>query len=191
MNTYKVSEVISFRKTKEVFGGLSNMAAGFPLIINDSRILTSEALYQACRFPHLPEIQKKIIEQKSPMAAKMVGKPYRIYSRSDWDEVRVDIMRRCLKIKLYQNFADFGRVLTSTGNKEIVEESTRDRFWGAVKSKENPSLLVGINQLGQLLTELREEFVYTGNKPELLIAEPIHILDFKLLGHTIEIVSAH
>lgn len=191
MNTYKISEVISFRKTNEAFGGLSNMAAGFPIIINNTRILTSEALYQACRFPHLPEIQKKIIEQKSPMAAKMVGKPYRIHSRSDWDVVQVNIMRWCLKIKLAQNFVDFGRLLASTGNRIIVEESRKDTFWGAIKSKKEPDFLVGTNQLGKLLVELREEYINEGNTPEILIVEPIRILDFKLLGHTIDTISAN
>ena len=40
-----------FRKTKERFGALSNMAGGFPLHVNGVKIRTSEALYQACRFP--------------------------------------------------------------------------------------------------------------------------------------------
>ena len=72
--TYKYGEVCHFRKTKELNGGLSNMASGFPIKVNGIYMLTSEALYQSCRFPHLPEVQKKIIDEKSPMTAKMVGK---------------------------------------------------------------------------------------------------------------------
>ena len=49
--TYRYDEVCAFRKTKEAFGALSNMASGFPIRINGTFILTSEALYQACRFP--------------------------------------------------------------------------------------------------------------------------------------------
>ena len=64
------------------------MASGFPIRINGVRVLTSEALYQACRFPHRPEVQRLIIEQTSPMTAKMKGKPYRDDSRPDWDSVR-------------------------------------------------------------------------------------------------------
>ena len=71
VRTYERSRSVVFRKTREEFGGLSNMASGFPLEINGLRVLTSEALYQACRFPHLPEVQKQILEQASPMAAKM------------------------------------------------------------------------------------------------------------------------
>jgi len=57
---YDRSSSVVFLKTREAFGGLSNMAAGFPLHVQGSRIYTSEALYQACRFPHLPEIQRLI-----------------------------------------------------------------------------------------------------------------------------------
>jgi type I restriction enzyme S subunit len=47
------------------------MAAGFPLVVNDIAIRTSEALYQACRFPHRPDVQHEIIAQASPLVAKM------------------------------------------------------------------------------------------------------------------------
>ena len=90
---YVKDKVCFFRKTKEHFGGLSNMSAGFPININGVNILTSEALYQACRFSKLPNIQKIIIEQKSPMTAKMKSKPHKKETRNDWDEIRVKIMR--------------------------------------------------------------------------------------------------
>ena len=90
---YNASEIAFFKKTKEAFGGLSNMAAGFPLKINGVSILTSEALYQACRFPHLPDVQQLIIKEKSPMTAKMVGKPYKSQSREDFEDVKINIMR--------------------------------------------------------------------------------------------------
>jgi len=48
---YKKEEVITFRSTKESFGALSNMASGFSILVNDVIIPSSEALYQACRYP--------------------------------------------------------------------------------------------------------------------------------------------
>ncbi len=62
VRTYNRNESVVFSKTHEPFGGLSNMAGGFPLKVNGLRILTSEALYQACRFPHKPDVQRLIIE---------------------------------------------------------------------------------------------------------------------------------
>jgi type I restriction enzyme S subunit len=154
IEAYPRSACITFRKTAERFGGLSNMAPGFRLRINGATILTAEALYQACRFPHDPALQRMIIEQSSPMTAKMKSKPHRARSRSDWDAVRVEVMRWCLRIKLAQNWATFGPLLESTGDQPIVEESPRDPFWGARPDDEN-QVLVGRNVLGRLLMELR------------------------------------
>jgi type I restriction enzyme, S subunit len=152
---YQRNECVLFMRTKERFGGLSNMAGGYPLSISSIHIPTSEALYQACRFPHKPELQKIIIGQKSPMTAKMKSKPYRKDSRPDWDSVRVDIMWWCLRVKLAQHWEEFGDLLLSTGGNPIIEESYKDQFWGA--KPVDKEMLVGINVLGQLLTMLREQ----------------------------------
>src|SRR5579871_3550139 len=152
---YTRATSVVFYRTREQYGGLSNMAAGFPLSVNGIAILTSEALYQACRFPHLPEAQTRILAQKSPIAAKMVGKPFRSQSRPDWDEVRVEIMRWALHVKLAQNCERFGEMLLSTGDRPIVEQSHRDDFWGAIPADEET--LIGTNMLGQLLMELRAQ----------------------------------
>src|SRR5207302_1470417 len=124
--TYLRSDCAVFRRTHEQFGGLSNMAAGFGITINGARIRTSEALYQACRFPHRPKVQQLIIEQDSPMTAKMKSKPYRNDSRPDWNSVRVAVMKWCLRVKLAQNWNKFGELLLSTGQRPIVEDSRKD-----------------------------------------------------------------
>src|SRR5205814_1777426 len=116
---------------------------------------TSEALYQACRFPHRADVQKLILAERSPMGAKMRSKPYRSDSRSDWEQVNVVVMHWCLRVKLAQNWKAFGTLLLSTGDKPIVEESHRDTFWGAKKEKSAPDTLIGQNVLGRLLMELR------------------------------------
>ena len=140
---YYRSESAVFLKTKEKYGGLSNMAGGFPLKLNGVDIRTSEALYQACRFPHIPEVQRLIIGQRSPMSAKMKSKPYRCNSRPDWERVRVQIMRWCLRVKLAQNWKKFRDALMETGDLPIVEHSRRDDFWGAKPIDEKT--LVGVN----------------------------------------------
>jgi type I restriction enzyme S subunit len=184
--TYRRSESALFLKTAERFGGLSNMAGGYPLRINGIRILTSEALYQACRFPHMPEIQGIIIGQASPMTAKMKSKPYRKDSRSDWDDVRVDIMWWCLRVKLAQNWEKFGDLLLSTEDMPIVEESYRDPFWGAEPI--NGEMLVGINVLGRLLAELRNQF-RSSEREALRIVEPLHLPDFLLNKRAIGVIK--
>jgi len=176
-------------KTKEEFGGLSNMSSGFPLQINGVRILTTEALYQSCRFPLLPEVQREIIGQHSPMTAKMKSKPHRKHTRPDWEEVRFKIMRWCLRVKLAQNHSEFGRLLTATRNKPIVEQSRKDDYWGAKISADDETL-VGQNVLGRLLMELRERLM-DDSSGLLLTVEPLSIPDFLLLGRPVETITGH
>lgn len=180
---YRRSECATFRKTNERYGGLSNMAAGYPLKVNGVAILTSEALYQAFRFPHRPEVQKLIIAQASPMTAKMKSKPFRSDSRPDWDRVRVSVMRWCLRVKLAQHWVKFGSLLRQTGERPIVEDSQRDDFWGA--KPDGDQLLKGFNVLGRLLMELRS--LHAADTYERLKqVPPPHIPDALLFGVPIE-----
>lgn len=189
MEEYRRDESVVFLKTKEQYGGLSNMAGGFPLQVNGIPIRTTEALYQACRFPHRPEVQRLIIEQQSPMSAKMKSKPYRADSRSDWeqDKVRVKVMRWCLRVKLAQNWENFSQLLRETGDWHIVEQSRKDDFWGA-KPIDDRTLL-GANVLGRLLKELRGQLLAAAEQGQLETlqrVEPLQIKDFLLYGHQIE-----
>lgn len=187
LRTYSRAHSVVFLKTKDAFGGLSNMAGGFPLKVNGISIRTSEALYQACRFPHMPDVQKLIIDQKSPMTAKMKGKPHRNNSRPDWDQVQVKIMRWCLRVKLAQNWSEFSSLLLETGDLPIVEESRRDQFWGAKPNDDET--LIGMNVLGRLLMELRDE-IKKGDRQTLLHVQPLSIPKFELFGGPVEAVIA-
>jgi ribA/ribD-fused uncharacterized protein len=175
---YQRAECVTFRKTNEKFGGLSNMAAGYPIVLGRIVAKTSEALYQAARFPHRPEVQQLIFEQQSPMTAKMKSKPYRKDSRSDWDHVRTKVMRWTLRAKLYQSTA-FRDLLFATGERPIVEDSRNDRFWGAVLTGSDE--LVGENILGRLLMELREE-LRAGKHDWGQVLAPPEIGQFLFLG---------
>jgi ribA/ribD-fused uncharacterized protein len=187
------------------------MAAGFVLIVNGILILTSEALYQALRFPDFPDLQKRIIEAKSPMTAKMITKSHReTKTRKDWDEVRVKLMRWCIRAKLLQNWKSFNLVLSETGDLPIVEKSTKgDIFWGAIEVKageplknqrikvrpeyfESPEMpaghLAGYNVMGRLLQELREN-VKKGTDQmtnDFSCLDPFPIENFLLYGKPIE-----
>ena len=152
---YEKQSCVSFRKTKESYGGLSNMCSGFPIQIEEDNFLTSESLYQVCRFNEYSDIQRIIQLEKSPMSSKMKSKKYILNTRSDWDDVRVDIMDWCIRMKLKCNWNKFGNLLLSTGNKLIVEDSHKDRFWGCVL--DGNDYLVGRNILGKLLVNLRDE----------------------------------
>jgi len=186
--SYNRAEVIIVYKTKDHFGGLSNMASGYPLLINGIRILTAEALYQACRYPLIPQLQREIIGEYSPMTAKMKSKPNRYLTRPDWDDVRYKIMRWCLRVKLAQNYEAFSNLLVATKDLPIVEQSRKDDYWGAKPDETNDTLLIGQNVLGRLLMELRE-LIRTDSNEMLKTVSPPNIPDFLLIGKQIGIVS--
>jgi ribA/ribD-fused uncharacterized protein len=182
---YRADEVVAFRKTGEAFGGLSNMAPGFPLRVAGVSLRTSEALYQACRFPHRPDVQSLIVEQVSPMTAKMRSKHYRNDSREHWDDLRVPVMKWCLRVKLAQNWTSFGDLLLATDERAIVEDSRKDDFWGAIKGADGN--FHGRNVLGRLLMELREKLRHEPDS--LKEVAPLKLPDFTLLGHEIPPVT--
>jgi ribA/ribD-fused uncharacterized protein len=166
------------------FGGLSNMAPGYPLFINDNIIPTTEALYQAMRYPLFPDIQHEIITQNSPMTAKMISKKYREKTRQDWDDIRVKIMRWVLEVKLLQSSTKFSALLKDTENKAIIEYSAKNQFWGAQKDANDQ--LIGTNALGRLLMETRQKYVLNDHKPECI--SPVNITGFMLFGYEIETI---
>jgi type I restriction enzyme S subunit len=177
IGTYRPAERAVFRKTNEHFGGLSNMSADFPLWVNGFEIRTSEAIHHAARFPHLPDVQRDIVDQASPMAAKMKGKPHRRNSRPDFDASRVPIMWWALRVKLACNPVRVSHLLGSTGEKDIVEDSHKDTYWGAVALKDNPTRLRGANVLGRLLIALRD-VVDTFDQSVWQVVPPPTIPDF-------------
>lgn len=187
LRTYQRSECVVFYTTNAPFGGLSNMASGYPVNVNGREIRTVEALYQACRFPSRPDVQRFIIDEPSPMVAKRKTLPYRPETRPDWDWVRHKIMRWCLQVKLAQNYAKFGELLLATGERPIVEQSRKDNYWGAFAQE--GGLLVGQNVLGRLLMELRMHL--QGDAEEgLRVVSPLALPDFLLLDEAIGTVDS-
>lgn len=172
-------------RVRDAFGGLSNMAGGYPLLVNGIVIPSSEALYQACRFPHRPEWQAEIISQSNPMTAKMVAKKdgRRAHqSRPDWAAIELDVMAWALRVKLAWHYRRLAELLLTTDDRPIVEKSRTDDKWGAIEIC--PGCLEGDNRLGRLLMDLRTQ-VRTRSREELAIVEPLPIRDFTLLGEPI------
>ncbi|TVU89674.1 NADAR family protein [Vreelandella titanicae] len=185
--TYVRDNSAVFKKTSEKWGGFSNMAAGYPLCVNGIYIRSTEALYQSCRFPNDPEVQRKILSQSSPMTAKMVGKPHRTNTREDWERSRIVIMKWCLRVKLAQNYEKFSKLLKEAGDYPIVESSNKDDFWGA--KPVDSHTLIGINALGRLLMELR--WLVTNLSEAKLSVVPVPTIDnFLLYGEEIKEVYA-
>lgn len=118
---------------------------------------TSEHLYHWLKFATSPdgmsakpELADDILNAPSAHAAFKLAELYRAHRRSDWDDVKVDFMREILRAKAAQH-EYVHRKLLATGNRELVENSWRDDFWGWGPNRE------GQNMLGRLWMEIRAE----------------------------------
>jgi len=72
--------------------------------------------------------------------------------RQDWEDIKVDVMRCGLMAKFTQN-ENLKKLMLSTGDAELIEDSPYDGFWGAANN--------GKNMLGKLLMEVRRELEKT------------------------------
>jgi ribA/ribD-fused uncharacterized protein len=71
-----------------------------------------------------------------------------MFRRSHWDAV--NIMRNILRAKVVQH-EYVRRKLLATGNRELIEDSWRDDFWGWGLNRD------GQNMLGRLWMEIRAD----------------------------------
>lgn len=177
---YTKSDVVTFAKTTAKYGSLSNMAPRYPLFVNEVLIHSSECLYQACKFPLHPQIQREIIEQRNPMIAKEISRKYKMYVRPDWEDIKFKVMEWCIAVKLIQNWDTFAEVLLSTGDKPIVEYSVKDNIWGAMPEGD---FLVGKNALGRLLMQARADYLVNNRQHYKLL--PPDVVGFLLFGYPI------
>ena len=153
MEIYLPNQFAAFRRNKDEFGDLSNMASGMPITVDQLTFQSSEGLYQALKFPDFPNVQQQIAKANNGFNAKKTAYAWKGI-RTDWNDVRIDAMRIALYWKLCQNFKRFYGCLLSTNSMPIVEISIKDNFWGA--TPKTNGTLVGENILGKLLVELRD-----------------------------------
>jgi ribA/ribD-fused uncharacterized protein len=108
---------------------------------------TVEHYYQAQKFVGQP-IAEAIRRARSPMAAKMLAHHAAVPVRSDWEQVRDDVMRVAVRQKLVTHAAVLATLL-ATGDAVLIEDSATDGYWGRGPDGG------GLNRLGQILMEMR------------------------------------
>lgn len=141
---YKASsQVWSFINTDDIVNGinlrLSNMAGGFPFEFNGHRFTSSECLYLCGEWSNNTDehrhIQDFLMQQVSGYACKrFVKSRYSKQVREDFSTFRLQWMLFCVWQKCKGN-ADFRKLLLSTDNAILVENTTKDRWdsaeiWG-------------------------------------------------------------
>jgi len=128
------------------FGFFSNFART-PVLIDNEIWPTVEHYFQAQKsFDY--KYQAKILACEKPFGAKRKG--YTAKLRPGWDEgIKEEVMLKGLRAK-FKQYPALRKILLSTGDAAIHEDSPTDMYWGYVKGK-------GKDRLGKLLMQVREE----------------------------------
>lgn len=107
------------------------------------------------------EIREKILEAKTPAAAKKLGRQVRNFDSKVWEDNCFDIVCEGNYHKFSQH-PELLKFLLNTSDKILVEASPVDKIWGISmaqddKNIENPHLWKGSNLLGFALMEVRNK----------------------------------
>ena len=155
MRTYNRDEACGFRFTKAPWGEFSNFAPlAAPIAAGPWTFPTSEHLYQAAKFGAAPAVQRRIAAAPTAREAAAIGRGTADGLDPRWNDQRVNVMRWVLRMKREANAAAIDAVLAATGERAIVEVSTRDPWWGAKPAGDRYR---GANVLGRLWMELRQQ----------------------------------
>lgn len=139
---------------EQEFYVLSNFSA-FEIHWRGLNFPTSEHVYHWERFHTGYDQQSRVRRSHVQMSrsahdAFRYAQANRAHQRKDWDAVKVDVMREILHAKAEQH-EYVRRKLLETGDRELVEDSWRDPFWGWGENRD------GKNMLGKLWMEVRAE----------------------------------
>lgn len=110
---------------------------------------TSEQVYQAEKFED-EEMKEFIRTAPSAHEAFKYAQENKSKRVDNWDEIKLGIMKEILREKVKQH-PYVKKKLIDSGDKELVEDSWRDDFWGWGPNKD------GQNHLGKLWMEVRKE----------------------------------
>ncbi|KAF9409384.1 hypothetical protein BGZ94_001968 [Podila epigama] len=158
-----MKDSIQFYRQGGRFGEFSNFFHS-PIAVDGLMWPTTEHYFQAQKFAHLPDKQymESIRITSTPGSAAKMGRNRSWPLRPDWEEVKDDLMRKCVLQKFLQH-RGLAKVLLSTGDRYLIEHTSNDRYWadgGDGKGK---------NMLGIILMEVREKI--RGMSPEEIEAE--------------------
>ena len=142
---------IYFYNRDEPYYEFTNFYNGAPIIIDGVKWPTTEHYFQAQKFVGTPYVEA-IRNVSRPREAFDLSRDPSVsrWRRSDWETVKMDVMRTALIAKFTQNNF-LKKKLVDTGSRQLVERSPYDSFWGDGGDGS------GLNHLGHLLEELRSK----------------------------------
>ena len=89
---------------------------------------------------------------------KLLGGTRQIKLRPDWEDVKENVMMIALRAK-FDQYPELKQLLLSTAGKSLVEHTDIDNYWGDAGDGS------GLNRLGDLLVELREDYLNIDKPP--------------------------
>jgi len=153
----KITE-IAFTKSSAPYGWMGNMSK-YLIVHEEIAWGSTEALFQALRFPEDSPIREEIRLAKNGYEAKQVAKANRTkMSVVPTSEEDLDNMRLCIQLKMEQH-THLRDVLMGSENIPIYEDVTKrgegnsNLIWGAIKQEDGS--WKGDNIMGVLWMELR------------------------------------
>ena len=111
---------------------------------------TSEHYFQAQKWPNMPGFHVKIRHMGSAREVFEFTRQTKQAVRADWDDEKVEVMERAVRAKFMQH-TDLMKLLLGTGDAELVEHTSNDRFWADGGDGS------GQNMLGKVLMNVRAE----------------------------------
>jgi ribA/ribD-fused uncharacterized protein len=143
-----MTEKIYFAHHSQKYQFLSNFARS-RFRLKGFSWMTVEHYFQAMKFEGTNEMHIRRVQGcRTASEARQLGRELSPL-RSDWEDVKVDIMREAIRAKFAQNLM-MAKHLENTGDAELIEDLP-DEFWGRGRHGE------GQNWTGRILMEIREE----------------------------------
>ncbi|OQV24573.1 putative N-glycosidase YbiA [Hypsibius exemplaris] len=141
------SAIEFYNHRKEPYGIFSNFYPA-EIHLDGRRWDTTEHYFQAKKF--LDEKNMEMIRtQPSPGKAASAGRRRDLPLRNDWERVKDDVMKEAVYAKFSQH-VELRKRLLQTGQRELVEHTTRDAYWG------DGGHGGGKNMLGKILMATRD-----------------------------------
>lgn len=154
---------VRFYKHDEPFGCFTNFSA-HPIVVQERTWATVEHYFQAQKFAGTdPSAVERIMGVSEPKEAAKIGRDRSLKLRSDWEEVKHDVMRIGIISKLLQH-AEVLDMLRGTGSAVMIEASPKDDYWGTGANGD------GKNMLGKIYMEIRHLF-----SPESSITPEVYL----------------
>lgn len=109
------------------------------------------------------DIRLQILESKDPREQKELGRKVKNFNSEIWNSQAKKIVFKGLHLKFTQNH-HLLKVLLDTEGTLLVEASPSDKIWGIGLGEDNPLIndpknWKGLNWLGEVLTELRDNLL--------------------------------